>query len=211
MVFMEKILFIDTLTTGMNPEHCAIYRMAGIYTEDGTEVSRFELKVRPFRGARLSDQSLWIGGTDRMELTRYPDDATAFQDFIKYLDGIVDVRNAKDKLYIAGFNAATFDVPFIREWFLRNGNSHFRDYFFMQIIDLMTVAAFVMGPERRAMRDFKLESVANALQVPVYYSEGCDCLRNAKVSLDIYRNLKGSLGLDEYTETAESETVYRNF
>ena len=56
---MNKILFVDTLTTGMNTERCAIYRIGGIYTEDGVEKKRFDFKVAVPRSQDL--RSVTVG------------------------------------------------------------------------------------------------------------------------------------------------------
>lgn len=207
---MNKILFIDTLTTGMNTERCAIYKIGGIYTEDGVEKKRFEFRMRPFPGARISDQSLWIGGVDRSVLASYPESASAFAEFVDMLDGFVEMRNSKDKMYIAGFNASAFDVPFLWEWFRKNGNDHNRDYFHMQVIDIMTISAFFLMDQRRRMQDFKLESVARFMDV--YSGEGdtCDCIQNAKTCLDLYRKYMEQHGLGEFTETGECDEIITN-
>jgi len=208
---MNKIIFIDTLTTGMNTERCSIYRMGGIYTENGVEKKRFEFRMKPFPGARISDQSLWIGGIDRSILASYPEQDKAFQQFIEMLDECVEVRNSHDKIYIAGFNSAAFDVPFIWEWFRRNGNERNRDYFHMQVIDIMSLTAFVLMDERNRMQDFKLESVARKMNI--YSGEGdtCDCIQNAKTCLDIYRKLKERFGIEQVTDLSEATEIIKNF
>ena len=208
---MNKILFIDTLTTGMNTERCAIYRIGGIYTEDGVEKKRFQFHLKPFPGARISDQSLWIGRVDRSILAGYPDQAEAFHEFINMLDEFVEVRNSRDKLYLGGFNTATMDAKFLWEWFHRNGNERNRDYFHMQILDIMNIAAFVLIDERNQMQDFKLESVAR--QLNLYSGEGdtSDCLQNAKTALDIYRVLRERTGIGPAVDITESKDIIRNY
>lgn len=208
---MKKILFIDTLTTGMNSERCSIYRIGGIYTEDCVEAKRFEFRMRPFSNARIAEQSLWISGEDRSSLLVYKSEANAFKDFVAFLDSIVDLRNPRDKAYIAGFNVAGFDVPFLREWFRRNGNERFRDYFYVQTIDTMCLATVMLLNSRRDMPDFHLETAARFMEVEVKATERYDCITNAKTSLDMYRKFEERCGLGEcrYTEIAK-ETI-KNF
>ena len=208
---MNKILFIDILSTGMDVKRCAIYRIGGIYTEDGQEKKRFDFRVRPFQGARISDQSLWVGGVDRTALAAYPDQEKAFSDFIAMLDGFVEVRNSRDKMYLGGFNTATMDAPFLLQWFNWNRNERYRDYFHMQILDMMTVAGFALMDQRRSMQDFKLESVAR--QLNIYSGEGdtSNCVQNAKTSLDIYRHMRTRFGLEEFTETPECTDILKNY
>lgn len=204
---MNKILFIDTMTTGMNQSQCCIYRLGGIITEDGAERQRFELRMCPPRGAKIFENSLYITGETKGGLLRYPDEKTVLDDFIRIISKYVNLRNPLDKIYIAGFNVASFDIAFLREWFRRNGNETFRNYFHMQTIDLMSIAAYHLMDERNRMDDFHLETVARYLGVPFEGGRSYDCLANAKLCLDIYRKLKTG----ETVEEQEKTETYRNY
>lgn len=208
---MDKIIFIDTLTTGMNPDRCAIYRLGGIVTYDGVERERFEVRVRPHAGARIADQSLWISGESRNSLSRYQTEAEALTFFLGIIDRHVNMRNPRDKAYLAGFNAAPMDVPFLRELFIRNGNMRFRDYFHVQVIDLMTLATAALMKERGQMPDFHLETAARFLGVNCPYGPNYDCVTNAKVCLDMYRELNRRFGIGECPDTEPVEDLTQNF
>lgn len=208
---MYKILFIDTITTGMNPEKCAIYRMGGIFTENGKETKRFELKMRPFMNARISDQSLWIGGETRSSLIRYPDQAEAFKDFINLLEEQVDISNPYDKIYIGGFNSDRFEYPFLREWFRRNGNERFRDYFYVQTFDMMSAATFALFETRRSLPDFCLDTAARKLGLNVPADDKYNCIMNAEICLSMFRLLASKWGITECNETGVAEVIFRNF
>lgn len=208
---MEKIIYIDTLTTGMNTDRCAIYRIGGIITEESVETDRFEMRVRPYPNARISDQSLWIGGESRGTLIKYPDEKDALAFLTGILDEHINVRNPKDKAYIAGFNASAMDVPFLRELFKRNGNMHFRDYFHVQVIDLMTLSAFALIRSRNDMPDFHLESAARALGLECPYGQSYNCLSNAKTCLDMYRLLEKRFGIGECTDVSLIGDIKKNF
>lgn len=208
---MYKIFFIDTLTTGMNVEKCSIYRIGGIYTENGIEKFRFEFRMRPFINARINEQSIWISGESRQSLTGYESESDAFGHFIEMLDSVIELRNPKDKAYIAGFNAAAFDMLFLREWFRRNGNERFRDYFHVQVIDTMSLSAFALLPTRADMPDFHLNNTARFLGIDVYPGAGYNCTDNAKLSLDIFRHLQTRFGLSECMDETESTEFRKNF
>lgn len=208
---MNKIVFLDTVTTGMNHDKCAIYRIGGIFTNNGVETSRFEFRMQPFPGARISDSSLYICNESRSSLVHYPDQARAFEDFIALLSKNVNIRNPYEKLYIGGFNVSAFDVPFLREWFRRNGNNRFRDYFHAQTIDVMSIAAFALLDERRSMTDFHLETVARQLDVRVPSDDAYNCIDNAKVCLDLFRKLQLRFGLSDIPESAAADTIIKNF
>lgn len=208
---MYKILFIDSVTTGMNPEKCAIYRLGGIYTVDGAERKRFEIRTRPFPNARVSDQSLWICGETRSSLICYPSQEDAFKDFVKLLDSFVNLRNPKDKLFIGGFNTDRFEYPFIREWFRRCGNERFRDYFHVQTVDMMSIANLSVIESRSGMPDFQLETAARHLGVPVPGEDRYDCVANSKICLDMFRLLARRWGVSGCPDKSVSKDCFRNF
>lgn len=208
---MQKILFIDTMATGVSTERCAIYRIGGIYTEDGVEKARFEFRACPWPGARISDQSLWICSETRATLARYPSSADAFASLLEFISARVDVKHPSDKAYLAGFNASAFDVPLLKEWFRRNGNEHFRDYFYVQTLDVMNLSAFVLLGERRSMQGFHLEDVARKFDIPYPYGDSYDCVENAHVCLDIFRHIREVTGLGPGGATETASTFVTNF
>lgn len=208
---MLKIIFIDTVTTGMNPEKCCIQRIGGILTENGEEKKRFEIRARPYPGARISDQSLWICGETRSSILRYPDSADAFKSLMEIVDGFINVRNPKDKAYIAGFNASAFDAPFLREWFRKEGNERFRDYFHVQTLDLMTLSAFHLLEKRERMTDFLLESVARELGVNVPGGDNYDCITNARTCVNMFSKIREMEGLSAFRCETESAVIKKNF
>jgi uncharacterized protein YprB with RNaseH-like and TPR domain len=208
---MNKFLFVDTLTTGMNPERCAIYRLGALYVEDGVEKKALDIKVRPYNNARISQQSLWIGGETRSTLIHYPSEDSAFGDLLSFLNAVVDVRNSRDKIYIGGYNCSAFDIPFLREWFIRMDNQQFRNYFNVQSLDMMNIAAMALISKRESLPDFQMQSVASYLGIHTIEEEKYDCLQNARTALKIYRKLQTAFGLGICQDESETEDVTRNY
>lgn len=210
---MNKILFLDTVTTGMGPEinRYGIYRFGGIYTEDGVEKERFEFKLRPFSGARMVDSSLWITGESRSGLIYCEDEASAFARFTDLLDRHVNVKNAADKICIAGFNAMSVDIPFLKEMFKRNSNPHFRDYFRYQGIELMSVCALALMKNRVELPNFHLDIAARTLGILPTRGEQYSCIDSAKTCLDMYRKLSIQFGLEPCRDLTVTHNLTKNF
>lgn len=211
---MNKILFIDTLTTGLNPERCAIYRIGGIICEESAggivEKQKFDIFSRPFEGARIMENSLWVGGVTRSNLIYFPEQKSAFDDFFRLVSESVNLRNSKDKLYIAGFNTSSFDAPFIRNWFTRNGNQRFRDCFYVQTLDMMSLSAFALINERGNMPDFHLETTARFLGVSPARGERYSCLDNAATCLEMYKTLKTRLHVGDSRRHVGTDSLFTN-
>ena len=69
---MAKLIFIDTETTGLNPEKHSIVQCAGIIVIDGEEKFRFNLPICPRQGTRADPEALKIIGKTPDELRAYP-------------------------------------------------------------------------------------------------------------------------------------------
>ncbi len=211
---MNKILFLDTLTTGMNPQRCAIYAIGGIICEDsaqGTnEIRRFELHIKPYDGARIYENSLWIGNMTRTRLVHFPKEEDALKDLISLLNEQVKLTNPYDKIYLSGFNASSFDLPFLKEMFERNGNRNFFNYFHMQTLDIMNIAAFALMNERNRMPDFHLHTAARYLGVINEIGEQYNCLYNAETCLKMFRVLKERFHIGIGGEEKPAADIFRN-
>lgn len=212
---MNKILFIDILTTGTNPQKCGIYAIGGILCEDTIsemkEIKKFEFRMRPFEGARIIDNSLWIGGVTRSNLLYFKKEDEVLSAFTGLLSECVNLSNPEDKVFICGFNTSVFDVPFLKEWYERNGNRRFRDCFHMQSIDLMSLSTYALMSERRAMREFNLTSVARKFGILSKMSETYLCLDNVETCIQLYRKLKEHFKTGAYGEYIRIDKIITNY
>lgn len=211
---MNKILFIDTLTTGLNPDRCEIYRIGGVFCREEfmkmEETVRFDICARPSDNARISETSLWTGGVTRKDLIGYPSQDEAFAYFMEILDNQVDADNPSDKIYLAGYNVTGMDMPFVRAWFASRGNNRWRDYFHMQSIDVMILAAFVLMDERNIMDDFLMQTVARQLGIEPQGSR-YNCTDNAMTALKIYMTIKERLLPAQDRVYSESGRIMNNY
>lgn len=209
---MNKILFIDTMTTGANTERCALIEVGGIYVEGDSEVKRFDFRFRPNPYARIYDESLWIGGITRADLARFPEEGDAFKAFLSFLDSLVNLKDRNDKLYLCGFNAAARDSEFIKELFRRQESRQYRNYFHMQVIDLAGIAAFALMEERTGMPDFSLETASRFIGVTPTVRETYNCVDNAETCLKMYSRLRIRLHLNPgEVEFRHSNEIVKNW
>ena len=148
---------------------------------------------------------------EHINIFPYQDSADAFKSLMEIVDGFINVRNPKDKAYIAGFNASAFDAPFLREWFRKEGNERFRDYFHVQTLDLMTLSAFHLLEKRERMTDFLLESVARELGVNVPGGDNYDCITNARTCVNMFSKIREMEGLSAFRCETESSVIKKNF
>lgn len=211
----DKILFIDVLATGTNIQKCGIYGLGGILTEDTPtslrEVARFELRIHPFSKARIYDNSLWRSGTRRSDLIGYEDEKKALDKMLAIINREVDVKDPTDKIHLSGYNASAFDAPFIKEWFTRVENTDFRNYFHVQVFDIMSYSALALKWQRKKMPDFQLDTAAKYLGVEPKYGNNYSCIDNAQTCMEMYRVLKQRFNIGVTDPKGEEAKIETNF
>jgi DNA polymerase III subunit epsilon len=156
-----KLVYIDTETTGTDPEHCAITQIAGCIVADW-ESEEFNFFMKPFEGALVTEEALVIQGKTKEEIMNYPSDKKVFVDFTSLLGKYVDRYEKSDKLFFIGYNSR-FDEDFVRTWFKRCGDNYFGSWFWNPSIDVMAIAARALMDKRVELPNFKLETVAKFL------------------------------------------------
>jgi DNA polymerase-3 subunit epsilon len=185
---MEKILFIDLETTGLEYNTCAITQMAGIYEENGIEKERFNLKIRPnpehaiYRGALDTTK---VGYEDIMS---YPlSQFEAYTKFLYMLDSYINKFDKKDKIWVVGYNIINFDAKFLRKFFEMHDNRYYNSYFYYPEIDLVPILSFYTMKTRNNIENFKLMSVAKGLNIEIDESKAHDALYDVEITREIFR------------------------
>lgn len=161
---MRKLLFVDTETTGLNPEYHELRQIAGKYIEYDDKLTLLEGLQDP----KVSKQFNWfikpdhldrIGQTlrDKFGITdemfddpKYKSQLDVFKRFHTSIKDKVDPFNPVDKIYMAGHNVAEFDYRFIRQWWERSANElcmekcFFGSYFHWSCLDTKSLLSFAV-------------------------------------------------------------------
>ena len=72
-----------------------------------------------------------------------------------------------DKFHLVGYNNSSFDNQFLRSFFKVNKDDYFGSYFWSDSIDVMVLASNFLKKDRHNIRDFKLKTVAQWLNIEV--------------------------------------------
>ena len=182
---MVKLFFFDCETTGLDPKKSAMHQMSGMVVIDGNVKERFDIKLRPFDGAEISDEALEVSGVTREQIDAYQPHEEAYIDLISILCKYVNRYDRSDKFYIVGFNNAKFDNEFLREFFLRNGDKYFGSWFWANCLDVMILATPALIAKRPTMENFKQGTVAKALGITLDESK----LHDAAYDIDVCKQI----------------------
>lgn len=133
---MNKIIFIDTETGGVNPEKTALIQLSGIIRIDKKDVEKFNFFIKPFENSEVNEKALEVQGRTLEELKteKYVEEKEVYKQFVNLLDKYVDKYDKRDKFIVAGYNVR-FDVDMLKAFFQRHGNNFLFSYLDSSMLD----------------------------------------------------------------------------
>lgn len=186
---MAKLLFFDLETTGTMYWKNGIHQLSGFVEIDGDVKEEFDIKMQPNPNAIIEPEALKVAGISTETIASYQTMKDAYNQFIGILSKYVDRYNKADKFHLVGYNNRGFDDPFLRAWFVQNGDPYFGSWFYADSIDVMVLASAHLLNSRAGMIDFKLMTVARELGIEVDESRLHDALYDVYLTREIYLSI----------------------
>lgn len=150
-------------TSGFNDAYHGIIRISGIVDIDNTIVDTFDFKCRSFKTDSYDEKMLELSGLT-VENWDFSSDRLAptdvFNQLLKKIEKYVSGRSTIDKFHFVGYNSYSYELPFIRKFFLKNKNSLLDNYFWYPPIDLVLAGSFILEEERYKIVDYRLPILA---------------------------------------------------
>ena len=162
-----KLFFFDLETTGFSPNQNGVHQIAGKIRIHGETKEVFDFKVRPFDTDKINAKALEVGGVTLEQIQAYPDPVEVYKQIIDLLSKYVDKYDKGDKFFLVGYNNASFDNPFLREFFNKNNDPYFGSWFWSSSLDVMILATPFLARKRHLMPNFKLMTVAKFCNIVV--------------------------------------------
>lgn len=133
---MNKIIFIDTETGGVNPEKAALIQLSGIIRIDKKDVEKFNFYIKPFENSEVTEKALEVQGRTLEELKtdKYVEEKEVYKQFVNLLDKYIDKYDRTDKFIVAGYNVR-FDIDILKAFFQRHGNNFLFSYLDSSMLD----------------------------------------------------------------------------
>ena len=157
---MNKIIFIDTETGGVNAEKSALIQLSGIIEVDGTEKEKLNSYIKPFENSEVNEKALEVQGRTLEELgtEKYIDESIIYKKFLEILDKYIDKYDKNDKFIVAGYNVK-FDIDILKALFERNNNKFLFSYFNSSMLDpLYSVRLLQVADMLPVLENNKLET-----------------------------------------------------
>lgn len=157
---MNKIIFIDTETGGVNSEKAALIQLSGIIRIDKKDVEKFNFYIKPFENSEVNEKALEVQGRTLEELKtdKYVEEKEVYKQFIKLLDKYIDKYDKTDKFIVAGYNVR-FDVDVLKAFFQRHGNNFLFSYLDSSMLDpLYSIRLLQIAEVLPVLENNKLET-----------------------------------------------------
>lgn len=186
----QKLFFFDLETTGVNHWQHGIHQISGAIEIDGKVEDWFNFKVAPNPKAKIEAEALAVGNVTVEQIQAYPPMTDVYKELIELLTKYCNKYDKKDKMYLVGYNNASFDNNFLRAFFIQNNDQYFGSWFWSNPIDVFILATMKLMDKRTQMQDFKLRTVAEAFGLPVMHEKLHDALYDIELTRNIYYECK---------------------
>jgi DNA polymerase III subunit epsilon len=183
--------FYDLETTGTDVRKNGIHQISGMFEVDGVVVETVNFKVAPHSKCIVEPSAMRICKVTEEQIRSYTDMKTIYRELIVILKKYCDKYDAKDKIWLVGFNNRSFDDVFLRAWFEQNGDAFFGSWFWSDSLDVLVLACQYLLNRRREMPSFKLRRVAKELGIHVVETELHDAAYDVDLTRQIYRIITG--------------------
>ena len=194
----QKLIFIDVETTGVNPDCNGLTQLSGCVQIDDEVTESFDYFVRPFPQDIIENSALEVTGIDRRQFLPpghpehlavpgqvFEDPKEIYVRMHTMFKNYVDQYDKSDKFQFIGYNAHSFDMPFMRKFWEKNGDRFFGSWFWYPCLDVMLVWAQILQPVRAELSNFKLATVAKHAGIDVDDSR----LHDSQYDIELTREL----------------------
>jgi DNA polymerase-3 subunit epsilon len=192
---MQKIFYVDTETTGLDPNVNGMIEIAALVEVNGVVIDTIKLEMNPYSYSKpvvVSPEALEVNGRTMEELPNLPDAKAQFKLFIEFLDRHIDRFNRDDKFKVCGYNSA-FDIGFITAWFADNSHMYYGSYFFRKDLDVFALVRHLTHFGLLNTPDEKLGTLCDFFGIQ--HDEAHTALSDIKATRELYMLLRRMLGL----------------
>lgn len=190
---MAKLLFFDLETTGTMFWRNGIHQIGGIIDIDGEEKERFDIRLAPNPKAQVEQAALDVGGVTLEQIQSYQPMEEGYRQLVGILSRYVNKFDKRDKMYLVGYNNASFDNQFLRALFTQCGDKYFGSWFYPNCMDVYVMATPFIMDHQKDMENVKLMSVAKQMGIEVDNDRLHDATYDIELTRDIYYKIIGGM------------------
>lgn len=162
---MNKIVWLDCETTGLDPVRNGIITLAAMIEINGAVVDRKTFTMYPL-GREIEMTALEVNGFTVKDVEGFKNWKMVKEEFCTWLGQYINKFDKNDKATAAGYNIITFDMGFIESWFRECGDNYLYSWFdrfpmdVYRMVPMLEWAGALSGLPNR-----KLKTVAEAMSI----------------------------------------------
>jgi len=182
---MNKILWFDLETTGLDPVTNDPIQIAGMVEVEGEIMEEFNILCKPFDMDSVSDEALEVNKRTRADIEGFQEAAEAKQELDGILNNHIDKFNRNDKFYPGGYNVK-FDIDFLAQWFRKHRDNYLGSYWNWRSIDPMPFLNVMAYKGELDLPNLKLETVCEHFGIKL---DAHDALSDVKATRELVYKL----------------------
>lgn len=183
---MNKILYIDTETTGLSPQKHGLIQLACIVVQNEFEIDRLNLMINPMtykHDVIIEESALAINGKTLDEIEYYPHSDIQIALFEEFLAKHTD----DGKMQVAGYNVE-FDIWFIKDWI--KGHFKYGDYLNYKTLDILSLVRHIDYMQWENWESHKLVDMCGQFGIQL---EAHDAMNDIEATLQLHNKLIHSI------------------
>jgi len=200
---MEKILWLDTETTGLDPQKHGLIQIAMVMDIDGKVEDEISLDIQPFQKDIMSiqndnnvfwaDNIIWKDentptGITFADIAKFMLPDEAYAEIIIFLNKHIDKFDKADKAYLGGYNVK-FDASFISEFFKKIGDKYLGSFLNWKCLDPLYRLWEMDYKGNISLDNYKLETVCNHYGIEI---SAHNALSDIKATRELWYRLEAS-------------------
>jgi DNA polymerase-3 subunit epsilon len=183
----HKVCYFDLETGGLDPQKHGVVQIAMLVEVRGQVVGEKMWYVNPYSGDRIEPDALAVNKLSLEQVRSFPKAQAVLGQVKEFLAQYVDRYNTFDKFTPAGYNVQ-FDLNFLKQFFLKGGDSFFGAWFNYRMVDPMQFLYWLRLAGEIDLPNYKLETVCAHFDIPLGEAAH-DALADIKATRDLIRHL----------------------
>jgi DNA polymerase III alpha subunit (gram-positive type) len=195
----HKLFYFDVETTGFDAVKNDILQLAGLIEIDGEVVEEIQFCCQPFSYENISQEALEVNNYDLESIQKFDLPEDCYGHLVNTLGKFVDKYNTFDKFICCGFNVS-FDIQFLRQFFLKNKDKYFGSWFGHKSLDMYSLVYLCDYLFGFNLPNHKLKTVAKYFDIQ---HNAHEAMSDIKVTREIFHKIRSKL---QWTEGENSTT-----
>jgi DNA polymerase-3 subunit epsilon len=150
---------MDSETTGLDPKRNDIIQLSIIIEIDNEIKHKEKFNIQPFDYTTIEPKALETNKLTIEQIKTFENPKDVYRKIIKIFDTYIDKYDKKDKFIASGYNVR-FDMDFLREFFIKNGDKYFGSYVDYHFLDGMALVFLMRYMGKLNLENYRLETSA---------------------------------------------------